>query len=73
MVEIIDFLMKKKINKIFTFLPASNLLCFHSEGVLKKISASFHEFTELHDKLYLNHLYFDDKCEKFVVCCMGEN
>lgn len=51
--------MKKKINK--KFLPASTLLCFQGEGVFKKIYASFREFTELHDKLYLNHLYFYDK------------
>lgn len=57
--------MKKKINK--KFLPASTLLCFQGEGVFfKKIHASFREFTELHDKLYLNHLYFYDKYKKLL-------
>lgn len=57
--------MKKKINK--KFLPASTLLCFFkARESLKKIHASFREFTELHDKLYLNHLYFYDKYKKLL-------
>lgn len=56
--------MKKKINK--KFLPASTLLCFQGEGVFKKNICFFSRIYRLHDKLYLNHLYFYDKYKKLL-------
>lgn len=65
MVEIIDIFNEKK-RLIKNFYPHLLHCVFKAREFLKKIYASFREFTELHDKLYLNHLYFYDKYKKLL-------